>query len=262
MDLTSKTALVFCATGHLGAAAAAALHRHGARVQLAARDRERATELQRDLGIADAPLLVDVRKPDQVDAAVAETHARHGRVDIALNAVGPRAAAAGYGQLAADLPLDRFDATLELIVGAQFVTAAAVSRYWRAHGTAGTLLFLTSSMSRVKLAGSPALSAASAAVEGLMRSLAGELGPLGGRAICINPAALPETATIRETAELQATRLGLPAEAMMQGMRGGLTGRPPTLAEVGELIAFAASDAGAILNSHVVDVDRGKASVI
>ena len=262
MSLTAKSTLVFCATGHLGRAAAAALHRHGARVQLVARDRQRAAELQRDLGVADAPLVADVRDPEQVDAAIAETHRRQGRIDVVFNGVGPRAAEAGYGQLAADLPLDRFDATLGSIVGGQFVTAAAISRYWRERGQAGTLLLLTSSMSRVKLAGSPALSAASAAVEGLMRSLAGELGPLGGRAICINPTALPETATIRETAELQAARLGVPVEAMMQGMRGGLTGRPPSLAEVGDLIAFAASDAGAILNSHVVDADRGTASVI
>lgn len=259
----TRTCLVFAAGGAISTATARALHRSGVEVALAARNPDALTDLHRELGCSVPVQRVDVLDPMQVDAAFATVQQHLGSVDAVFNGVGPRAADAGYGTTLADLSLDSFTDLHRLVVGGQFVTARAAARHWTSVGQAGTVLTLSSSLSRLKMSGMAGLASASAAIEGLTRAIAAELAPLGGRAICINATAMPETRTINETNALQAKRLGILPAALMAGMQQGyLLGRGPSLEELGDLIAFAASPAGAILNGHVIDADRGATSVL
>ncbi len=264
MEITNPTScLVFAAGGAISSAAARALHQSGAKVTLAARNPESVAHLHQELGCVLPVQRVDVLDPDQVTAAINNVQKQFGRVEVIFNGVGPRAVEADYGTAIADLSLDSFTKLHKLVVGGQFVTAQCAARHWQSLGTAGTVISLTSSLSRMKMTGMAGLASASAAIEGLTRAIASELAPLGGRATCINVTALAETRTIAETNALQAKRMGISPEALLAGMKQGyLTGRGPTLAEVGELIAFVASPAGAILNSHIIDADRGTRSVI
>lgn len=263
MYLRNKNAAIFCASGELSAAAARGLFREGASLHLSARQPGAATGLAQEL--SHIPPVAEV---DVLDEAAIETWLRHvrkesGSLDLVFNGVGPSAKEAGSGTHSTALDLDTFTKGVSLIVGGQFLTARVAAKLWKEWGESGTIVLLTSSLSRLKAPNMTTISVASAAVEGLTRTLAAEYGRDDIRVVCVNGTAFPETETIQETTQLQAEAAGVPPEVIAQGMASGYTlGRGPNLHEFGNLIAFLATDAGAILNSHVIDADRGALSVI
>ena len=92
-SLDGKVALVTGASRGIGAAVARSLDAHGVRLGLSSRSGD-------DLGIAGAVALpCDVREPAQLEALVAATVERHGRLDILV-------ANAGVGAYGAFLDLD------------------------------------------------------------------------------------------------------------------------------------------------------------
>lgn len=262
MYLRNTTSAIFCATGELAAAAARGLHREGADVYLSAREPERAAALATELDTAPAAG-VDVLEEAAVEAWLRDVRERTGRLDLVFNGVGPSAAAAGSGTASTALDYDRFTEGVSLIVGGQFLTARVAARLWQEWGETGTIVLLTSSMSRIKAGNMTVISTASAALEGLARTLAAEYGRYGIRVVCVNGTAFPETETIQETTALQAAAAGVPPAVIAESMASGYSlGRGPSLKEFGDLVAFLATDAGAILNSHVVHADRGALSVV
>lgn len=253
MSLANKTAAVFCSTGELSQAAAAGLQRAGATVCLAARRAEPNTGIHS----------VDVLEEAQIESFLRAIRSEHGSLDVIFNGVGPSANAAGSGLPSTQLSTEQFYQTLQTIVGGQWLTARVAARLWQESGDSGTIVLLTSSLSRLKSPNMTSISVASAAVEGLCRTLAAEYGRYGIRVVCVNGTAFTETETIRETARLQSEAAGIPLEAMLEAMGQGYTlGRGPELNEFGDLVAFLASSKGAILNSHIIDADRGSLHVI
>jgi 3-oxoacyl-[acyl-carrier protein] reductase len=90
------------------------------------------------------------------------------------------------------------------------------------------------------------LSAACAAVEGMTRSLAGELGASGIRVNCVRASAMAETRTIRETSTRLAA-LGAPPRIPARPL-----GRPLTVAETAATAAYLASDRASGMTGQVV----------
>lgn len=81
--------------------------------------------------------------------------------------------------------------------------------------------------------------------------------------ICLNPSALHDIRTIRDTNQANAQNLGIPAKLMAKQMRqSSLLSKSPITRDIGTLAAFLLSDGGAILNSHIIDADFGVANVI
>lgn len=263
MYLKNKTATVFCASGELAAAAARGLRRAGADVHLSARAPGRARQLADEIESLDG-----VAEVDSLDEKVIETYLRSvreqaGRLDIVFNGIGPSAEAAGSGTPSTKLGYDNFMESIGVIVGGQFLTARVAARLWMEWGETGTIVLLTSSLSKIKAPNMTTISVASAAVEGLTRTLAAEYGQHDIRVVCVNGTAFSETETIQETTRLQAAAAGVPVEVMAEQFASGYTlGRGPKVEEFGDLVAFLASDTGAILNSHVIDADRGDFSVL
>ncbi|OAV43824.1 SDR family NAD(P)-dependent oxidoreductase [Lewinella sp. 4G2] len=263
MYLRNTSSAIFCASGELAAAAARGLHREGSTVHLSAREPEKAATLAAEITPNASVATVDVLDEAAIEKFLRGIKAETGRLDVVFNGVGPSALEAGSGTPSTSLELDVFTRNVSLILGGQFLTARVAARLWREWGETGTIILLTSSLSRLKMGNMTTISAASAAVEGLTRTLAAEYGRSGIRVVCVNGTAFPETQTIQETTALQAKAAGVPPEAVAAGMASGYTlGRGPTVREFGDLIAFLATDAGAILNSHVIDADRGALSVI
>ena len=113
LGITGKTALVAASTGGLGLAVARSLAAEGARVAIVGRRRDRAKEIKAELqaayGAEAAAIEADLTTPEGVEAAVDQTVADLGPVDIlVLNGPGPKpgaAAALGADDIAAAFDL-------------------------------------------------------------------------------------------------------------------------------------------------------------
>ena len=103
---------------------------------------------------------------------------------------------------------------------------------------------------------------ACAAIEAISRHLAGELGPSGIRVICLRPHAIPEAAArgshSRDVFSPIAEKAGMTVEDMLEGAAGEtLLKRLPTLAEVGNVAAFMASDQAGAMTGTVANLSCG-----
>ena len=188
---------------------------------------------------------------------------KNGKIDIVFNGIGVRPSESDYGTYTTQISFEQFMKPIQTHVGSQFLTSRVAARYMMQTQTQGTILTLTASLSRLKLPFMAGVTAACTGIEGLTRVMAAEFGQAGIKVICINPTSLPDTRTIQETNAASAKSMGIPTEALTQ-MLGSqyLLKRSPSLHDVGEMAAFLVSDAGYVLNSHIVDVDCGSMSVI
>jgi len=265
-QLQNKVIAIFAAYGEISRAVAHASAAEGAHVFLSGRDLSQVQQLAREIqetgGKAEA-LQVDALQEVQVDTFLAHIVKATGKLDAVFNGIGVRAAEAGYGTPATQLSQSAFLLPIQTHVGSQFLTSRLAGRYMMASQTPGTILTLTASLSRIKTPFMAGITAACCAIEGLTRSLAAEFGRGGIKVICLNPTALVETRTIRETNAANARTAGMPEEDFAAMLRQGyLLGKSPSTQDIGQLAAFLMSDTGALLNSHIVDADFGAINVI
>jgi NAD(P)-dependent dehydrogenase (short-subunit alcohol dehydrogenase family) len=266
-SLTNKVAAVFAASGAIGGAVAKALAAKGATVYVSTRSREAAQKLADEIkstgGIAH-PAQVDAMNEAEIDQHLAAIVKKHNRLDIVFNGIGVRPLQSGYGTPSITLSFEQFMLPITTHVGSQFLTARTAARYMMQTKSAGTILMLTASLSRLKLPFMAGITAACTGIEGLTRVLAAEFAQASIKVICINPTAMSETRTIQETSIANAKTMGVSIEEFtdMQSRSASLLGKGLTLHDMAEAAAFLVSDAGAVLNSHVVDVDFGNMSVI
>ncbi len=266
-NLNKKVAAVFAASGAIAGAVAESFSNHGAKVYLAARNLEAAKALAAKInengGWATAHK-VDALDESAIESFIQHIIAENGKLDIVFNGIGARPSESGYGVHTTRLAFEHFMKPVEMHLGSQFLTARVAAKYMIQTQSKGTILTLTASLSRLKLPFMAGVTAACTAIEGLTRVMAAEFGQAGIKVICINPTAMPETRTIQETSQASATAMGISMEqyAEIQQSNGSLIGRTLTLKDTAETAAFLASDAGAVFNSHIVDVDFGTMSVI
>lgn len=259
MLLENRTAIVYGGGGAIGGAAARAFARDGARVFLAGRTPDRlekvAGEIRADGGFAETALL-DALDEEAVDRHAAEVARQAGGIDIALNAVGiAHVQGAPFGELS----LADFETPVAGYARSNFLTAKAVARHMRGKGV---ILTLSTPGARLSGAGFLGNGVASAAVEAMSRILAGELGPRGIRVICLRPDAIPESLAVshvRGAFEGFARRAGMNVDDMLaaRAASGPLLRRFPTLAEIGDFAAFAASDRAGAMTGAIANLSCG-----
>jgi NAD(P)-dependent dehydrogenase (short-subunit alcohol dehydrogenase family) len=264
--LKNKVAAVFAANGEIAREVAKAFARNGAYVFLSGRNPEKIEELAKEIehegGHCEAHQ-VDVTDEKAIDKHLKHIVSKKAKLDVVFNGVGLRAADAGYGTPASELSFNQFMKPIELHVGSQFITSRLAAKYMMKTGIRGTIITLTASLSRIKTPFMAGITAACTAIEGMTRSLAAEYGRAGIKVICLNPTALVDTRTIKETNAANAKTAGIPEEQFAEMLQQGyLTGQSPTTKDIGQLAAFLATETGALLNSHVVDADFGSMNVI
>lgn len=265
-NLKNKVAVVFAASGAIAGAVAKSLAEHGAKVYVSGRDvatvRILADDIMQNNGWAEATQ-VNAMNETEIDNYIAKIVAGNGKLDIVFNGIGVRPSESDYGMYTTQISFEQFMKPIETHLGSQFLTSRVAAKYMTHTRSQGTILTLTASLSRLKLPFMAGITAACTAIEGLSRAMAAEFGQAGIKVICINPTSLTETRTIKETNASSAKSMGIPPEALQQMLAAQyLLKKSPTLKDIGETAAFLVSDAGAVFNSHIMDVDFGSMSVI
>ncbi|MCU4652738.1 L-iditol 2-dehydrogenase [Roseibacterium sp. SDUM158016] len=141
--LGGKSALITGAARGIGRAFAEAYVREGARVAIADIDIARARETAAEIGDAAIAVELDVTRQDSIDAAVAETVAALGQIDILINN-------AAIFTAAPIVEIDRADyaRTFDINVAGTLFTLQAVARHMIERGIKGRIINMASQAGR------------------------------------------------------------------------------------------------------------------
>ena len=244
-DLSGQVVLVTAAARGLGRACALACAHAGADIALGLRDIEADNGTVRDieaLGRRVLPLQMDVTRLDQIRDAVAEAHARFGKIDVLVNnaGIGPENPAENVNE--AD-----FDATLAVNLKGTFFTAQAVGRLMLARRY-GRIVNMSSQAGTAALTGESVYCMTKAGIDHLTRCLAVEWGP---RNVTVNAVAPTFIWTDGTRPALSDERFH---QATLAKIPLGRIGQPMDVAGV---VVFLASPAAGLINGESILVDGG-----
>jgi NAD(P)-dependent dehydrogenase (short-subunit alcohol dehydrogenase family) len=245
MLLDNKAAVIYGGGGSIGGAVARAFAREGARVFLAGRTASKldrvAAEIRANSGAAETAV-VDALDERAVEAFVDGVAVRAGSVDISFNAIS-------YGDVQKplmELSVDDFLQPIQIAMRTQFLTGRAAARHMIRRGSGVILAFGGGGPQTV--AGIGGFKAALDAVEGLRRQWAVELGAHGIRVVTLKTGGIPESISSGEAGR---------DEIAKSIEEATLLKRAATLADVGNVAAFVASDLARTLTGTVVNISSG-----
>lgn len=255
MLLENKTAIIYGAGGAIGSAVARAFAREGARVFLAGRTRHALDDVART--IRDAGGVAEVAQLDAIDQAAVDRHAAAvaeaaGGIDIAFNATSNEDV---QGTPLADMPYEDFIRPVTKAVTTHFLTATAVARHMRQRGS-GVILVMAGGREAIPALGGSHV--AWAALAGLCRQLASELGPDGIRVAWLLSPGSPDAPDAGGGGDHAGTRDGQSrGDAENAPAAATMLGRRPTLAEVANVAVFLASDWASTMTATEVNLTAG-----
>jgi 3-oxoacyl-[acyl-carrier protein] reductase len=245
MLLKDKVAVIYGAGGSIGGAVARAFTREGARVFLAGRTKTKldkvADEIRSNGGAADTAV-VDALDERAVDEYVNTVVEQAGHLDISFNLIG-------YGDVQKpliEISVEDFMQPITNAMRSHFLTARAAARHMVKRGSGVILAF--GGNGPQTLPGLGGFKVALDATEGLRRQWACELGQHGIRVVTLKTGGVPES--ISDTfAEKNEIAAGI--------QKATLLNRAATLADVGNVAAFVASDQARTLTATDVNISCG-----
>jgi NAD(P)-dependent dehydrogenase (short-subunit alcohol dehydrogenase family) len=229
MRLQGKIALVTGGLSGIGAAIAARFRAEGA------------TALAADIQAQDSPdtLHLDVADPASCARAIAETLARHGRLDLLVNSAG----------IARDIPfletpVETFDQVIAVNLRGTFLIGQAAAR---AMAQGGCIVNIASVSGMRGNVGRAAYGASKGGVVTLSQVMAADLAPLGIRVNVISPGPIetPLLAPMMATSGAAEWRAAVPQ------------GRFGTPDDVAAAATYLCSDEAGFVTGHVLAVDGG-----
>ncbi len=245
MRLEGKTALVTGAASGIGKCIAETYAREGARVALADVDFDAAKTAARAIGNNAIALHCDVTKKTSFDAAVADTLAAFGALDVLVNNAG----VTHINKPMLEIDEADFDRTFAVNVKGVFLGCQAVVPVFRKQGH-GVIINIGSTAAIRPRPGTSAYAGTKGAVHTLTKGLAAELAPDHIRVCAIAPVAT-------ET-PLLPSFLG-PAPGQREKFVASVPlGRLALVEDVANAALFLASPDAAFLTGNIVEVDGGR----
>lgn len=241
---TGKVAFVTGAASGIGRAAALAFAREGAEVAIADRDEAALEQVRAEMagtGAAVLPIRCDVSRPAAVEAAVAGTVARFGRLDCAFNNAGVENRAAPVHAI----ELDEWDRILDINLRGTFVCIKHEIAQMLRQG--GGVVVNTSSGAGVRgVAGGASYAASKHAMIGLTKSAALDYAKANIRVNAILPGNIATPMMDRFT--------GGDIQKAIDREPVGRLGKPE---EIAEAVLWMSSDLGAFVTGAAIAVDGG-----
>jgi 3-oxoacyl-[acyl-carrier protein] reductase len=239
--LEAKNAVIYGAGGAIGGAVARAFAREGATVHLVGRRTEPLDALAADIrgaGGSATTATLDALDEHAVDSHAGELVARSGSLDVSLNVISHGEV---FGTPLAEMTLSDYERPIHTAIRSTFLTARAAARHMIRQRSGVILAFggYGRPLPDFYLGG---FQVALSAVDALRRQLAAELGRYGIRVVTLQSVGIPETHTAGTESDETPPRL---------------LERAPTLADVGNAAAFAASDHASAITATAINLTCG-----
>ncbi|HYI93987.1 MAG TPA: 3-oxoacyl-[acyl-carrier-protein] reductase [Bryobacteraceae bacterium] len=241
--MNNRVAFITGASRGIGRACAVALSQAGARVVLAARNREKLEEVAGEIRTAGREAFVveiDLSSQESIKQAFAKAHADFGATEVLVNNAGVT-----KDGLAVRMKADDWNHVITTnLTGAFFCTQQVLQPMMRARW--GRIINITSVVGEMGNAGQANYSASKAGLIGLTKSLAQEM---GGRGITVNAVA---------PGFVQTDMTGILSDEMKEKLLANIPLR--RMGEPGDVAAavkFLAAEESGYVTGHVLDVNGG-----
>jgi len=248
MDFAGQVALVIGGASGMGRATARILASRGAEVIIADRDEAatmREAQAMADDGLAVSARALDARSSADRAALFAFIEAKYGGLNLMFNTIGTR------GPKGVEVDEAAYDETFDLNVKAHYYSVVGALPLLRVRAPKASVILMSSGAGLRYAGRSPLYSITKAAVVMMMRTMARDLGPSGIRVNALCPGAV-DTPFAGGEPDPQKRAEGLAAYAKQIPLQ-----RVATADDVGQVVAFLASDAGAYLTGMAVPIDGG-----
>ena len=244
-QFNGKVALITGASRGIGRAIATEMCKRGADVVLVGRDRAALDETAQHcvgerLGAVAHVITGDVADQATMDAVVAETLERFGRVDFAVANAGQ-----SIDSLLMRLKPEVLDQMLDVNLKSAFYLCAAVTKPMMKQRS-GAIVLVSSIVGLTGNAGQAAYAASKAGLLALAKSVAKELGSRNIRVNAVAPGLIDTAMTEK-----------LPDAAKEMLIKQSALGRAGKPEDVGGVVAFLCSDDAAYVTGQTIVVDGG-----
>jgi citronellol/citronellal dehydrogenase len=233
----TRAAIVTGGGTGIGRATALALHRDGHRIVVAGRRHEPLERVQEEIGETCEIHLGDIREPEVADALIDLCLDRHGSVDVLVNNAGGQ-----FVARAEDISPNGWAAVRRLNLDAPWYLTQQAAKRWMIPNGGGRVISVVLCPTR-GIPGMAHSSAARAGMSVLTNVLSVEWGRYGISVTAVAPGWIDTEGIRQYDADLESVAAGIPL---------GRLGRPD---EVGDLIAYLASDRGAYITGQTIVID-------
>ncbi|MFZ5817559.1 MAG: SDR family NAD(P)-dependent oxidoreductase [Bacillota bacterium] len=255
MQLAGKVAIITGGGKGIGRAIALAFAREGARLVLAARDEAAMAEVAEAAAPAEVLCVrTDVADEAQVGAMAAAALERFGTIDILVNNSG----IPGPTRPIWEMEPSEWDEVIAVNLRGAYLCCRAVLPHMVSRRS-GRVINISSILGREAVAGRSPYCASKAALVGMTRAVAEEVGPYGITANLVSPGA-----TAGDRLDLVLSRLGQARGMSLEQvrewvLRDSALRRFVNAEDVGKACVFLASDAAANITGEDLNLTAGRA---